>query len=350
MFLGTIMVGVGYMILARTDNYREFVLIYLFLISIGASTSFMQATTTALNQWFVRQRGLVMSINSAAFRLGGAGMVPLLSYAVHTWSWQTAATWVGVMMLVLVAPLALLMRRSPEEYGLRPDGARRPIRSVPLNTSRQSAAAITKTFDGDEDDWGVKEAIATRAFYVLALGTVLRMSVHGAVFVHIIPILEWKGQSSQGAAWMIGGLALVSVPVILIVGWLSDKVGRQRILSAAYISSGCALLLMNQAQGTLMVFMALLLMTGSEAGSALNWALVGDLFGRKKYATIRGLLAPMYNTALLITPVAAGYVFDKTESYELVLIPGAFLFFLASIVFFFLQAPTRANAIPPVKT
>jgi hypothetical protein len=58
----------------------------------------------------------------------------------------------------------------------------------------------------------------------------------------------------------------------------------------------------------------------------------------------------MYNTALLITPVAAGYVFDKTESYELVLIPGAFLFFLASIVFFFLQAPTRTNAIPPVKT
>jgi nitrate/nitrite transporter NarK len=98
---------------------------------------------------------------------------------------------------------------------------------------------------------------------------------------------------------------------------------------------------MNFVDGTVGVFLALLLFSGSEAGSALNWALVGDLFGRKKFATIRGILAPMYNAALFVTPVAAGWIFDKTGSYEIVLLTGGGLFFAAAIVFFFLQAPVR---------
>jgi MFS family permease len=350
MLIGTSMVGVGYIILARTDTYREFVFVYIFVITLGASTSFMQATTTALNKWFIRRRGMVMSLNSAAARLGGAGMVPLLSYIILRWDWQTAATLIGIMMLVVVAPLALVMRRSPEEYGLHPDGDDHAPRSKSSATQTRSAKTESPAFDGEEDDWGVREAIGTRAFYVLALGTVLRMSVHGAMFVHIIPVLVWKGQSPQAAAWMVGGIALVSVPLIIVLGWLSDKIGRQRILAALYISAGSSLLLLNYVEGTFLVFMALLLFVGSEAGSALNWALVGDLFGRKKFATIRGLLAPMYNGALFVTPVAAGWVFDETQSYQWVMITGAALYFLSSIAFLNLRAPARANANIPVKS
>ncbi|NQW17165.1 MAG: MFS transporter [Chloroflexi bacterium] len=330
---GTILVGVGYILLSRTTSYRDFVLVYIFVISVGASTSFMQATTTALNAWFVRRRGIVMAINSAAFRVGAAFMVPLLSVVVLKWGWETAAFWVGVMMIVLITPLALFMRRSPEHYGMLPDGDTKDLRTVGAQTS-----AGTKN---GEEDWEVGEAIKTRAFYVLAAGTVLRMSVHGAVFVHLIPILQWKEASPQGAANMVGLLALVSVPLIIFLGWVSDKVSRQKILAGAYVLSGSGLLLMNFVDGTVAVFLALLLFSGSEAGSALNWALVGDLFGRKKFATIRGILAPMYNAALFVTPVAAGWVFDKTGSYEYVLLTGGGLFFAAAIVFFSLQAPVR---------
>ena len=332
MFFGTILVGTGYILLSRTSSYRDFVLVYVFVISIVASTSFMQATTSALNAWFVRKRGMVMSINSAAFRLGGAIMVPVLSVIVLRYGWQSAALWIGVMMLVIVAPLAVFMRRSPEAYGLLPDGDSADLRIAMLN--RKGAA-------GQDEDWTVKDAVRPRAFYVLATGTVLRMSVHGAIFVHIIPILVWKQQSPQGAANMVGLLALFAVPVIIFAGWLSDKVGRQKILAVAYVSSGTSLFIMNFVDGTIPVFLALLLFLGSEAGSALNWALVGDLFGRRRFATIRGVLAPMYNAALFVTPVGAGWIFDKTGSYQIVLLTGGVLFFLAAFVFFHLRAPVR---------
>ena len=118
MLIGTIMTGVGYIWLSQTSTFLAFLLVYLFVISLGSSTSFMQASTTAINTWFSRNRGVAMSINSAAFRLGGAFMVPLLSVAVLRWGWETAALWVGVGMLVFIAPLAFIFKRSPESIGV----------------------------------------------------------------------------------------------------------------------------------------------------------------------------------------------------------------------------------------
>ena len=343
MFFGTIITGVGYLWLAQTNSYLAFVLVYLFVISLGSSTGFMQSTTSSLNTWFVRRRGFVMGVNSAAFRLGGAIMVPLLSIVVLRYGWETAAFYVGIGMIVFIAPMALFFKRSPESIGQLPDGdtARTPV-IAPAAASKEKQVA-DQPVDDDDEDWTTSEAIHSRAFWVLATGTVLRMSVHGAVFVHFVPILVWKGEDQQVAANLIGLMALCAVPVILLFAWLSDRFSRQKMLTVSYASSGLSLVLLTMVDGTWPIFGAMLLFTGSEAGSSLNWAMVGDLFGRKKFATIRGLLAPMYNTALLITPVAVGWVFDETGSYRISLLIGAVVMLLAALTFSQLRASTRPS-------
>jgi nitrate/nitrite transporter NarK len=85
----------------------------------------------------------------------------------------------------------------------------------------------------------------------------------------------------------------------------------------------------------------LLLFAGTEIGSGLNWALVGDLFGRKRYATIKGLLSPIYNLALFTTPVAAGWIKDETGSYEIVLLSGTVLLIAAALTFLLIKKPTH---------
>jgi MFS family permease len=340
MLFGTIMTGVGYIWLAQTNTFLAFLLVYLFVISIGASSSFMQASTSALNTWFSRRRGMVMSINSAAFRLGGAFMVPLLSVAVLKWGWQTAALWVGIGTIVFIAPITLVYKRSPESIGVGPDGD--PIKRRPqVPAGGRSPGANAEAEIWDEDDWTPREAIRTRAFWILATGTVLRMSVHGTIFVHFVPILVWKGETQQMAANLIGLLALCSVPLILLFGWISDRLGRTRLLAGCYASAAVSLALLNFVDGTWPIFVAMLLFTGTEIGSGLNWALVGDLFGRRRFATIRGLLSPIYNSALLITPVAAGWVKDTTGSYEIVLFVGAGLLIGAAFTFLSIKKPTH---------
>lgn len=336
MLIGTIFTGVGYILLAQTSTFWAFVFVYLFVVSVGSSTSFMQASTTAINTWFARRRGIAMSINSAAFRLGGAFMVPLLSVAVLRWGWETAALWVGIGMLVLIAPLSILFKRSPESIGLGPDGDPLPKRAS-SSATESDPAEITAT----DDDWTAKDAIRTRAFWVLALGTVLRMSVHGTIFVHFVPILVWKGETQQTAANLIGLVALISVPLILYFGWLSDRLGRQKLLAGCYISAASSLLLLNVVDGTWPILLAMILFTGTEIGSGLNWALVGDLFGRKRFATIRGLLSPIYNVALFSMPILAGWIKDETGSYEIVLIAGGVIMIAAALTFLTIRKPVH---------
>ena len=208
MFAGTFIVGIGYLLLSRADNFIAFLVVYIFVISIGASTSFMQATTAGINSWFVRKRGLAMSVNAAAFRLGGAAMVPILSIFVLKYGWQTASIGIGLMMIFLVMPMALFFRRSPEAYGLNPDGDPTPHEDS-LSTDGDSPAPIA-TYDS----WTTKEALRTRAFWILSIGTMLRIAAHGTIFVHLIAILDWKDIDRQVAANMVGGLALDKDPVI----------------------------------------------------------------------------------------------------------------------------------------
>jgi MFS family permease len=347
MFAGTLVVGIGYILLSRTNSYASFLAVYLLVISIGASTAFMQAATTALNHWFIRKRGLAMAINSAAFRLGGAIVIPLLAYMIIRVGWQTASLWVGIVMIVVVAPIALVFRRTPESMGLRPDGDPAPSSAAPSDapshsspSSRHASSRIAAT----TEDWGVKEALRTRAYWVLTAGTVLRMAAHGAVGVHLVPMLVSRGQSEQSAAVMVGALAGFSVPVILMFGMLGDRLGRARLLTVGYMSSSLSLLLLALVGGTWALMLALLLWAGSEAGASLNWALVGDLFGRRNFATLRGMLAPMYNAALVVTPILAGLVFDRTGTYNPALFAGSAIMFAAAVVFFVLKPPARRTA------
>ena len=347
---GTLMTGFGYILLSRQETYIAFLIVYLCVVSVGSSTSFMQATTAALNTWFVRYRGLVMSINSAAFRLGGAIVIPLLSVGVINLGWQTTSVIVGVILVVAIAPLSLLFRRSPESMGLKPDGGvsythmRRRIRERAATGSGGTETAATRRHTSNvatDGDFTTKQAFKTPSFWILVTATALRISVHGTIFLHFIPILVSRGETQQTAANLVGAISLAAVPVIIFTGYVSDRVGRPLMLTFLYSASALSLLLITLVHGTWPIFLAMLLFVGSEAGSSLNWAIIGDLFGRARYASIRGMMAPIYNAALIVAPVAAGYTFDRLGTYEPVLIAGTILMFTAAGVFLILQPAVR---------
>ena len=349
---GTLITGFGYILLSRQDTYIAFLLVYLCVVSIGSSTSFMQATTAALNTWFIRYRGLVMSINSAAFRLGGAVVIPLLSVGVINLGWQTTSVIVGIILVVAIAPLSLLFRRSPESMGLKPDGGisythmRRRIRERTADANKTSQAITADTSQSDtssEGDFTTKQALKTPSFWILVTATTLRISVHGTIFLHFIPILVSRGEAQQTAANLVGAISLAAVPVIIFTGYISDRVGRPLMLTFLYSASAVSLLLITLVEGTWPIFLAMLLFVGSEAGSSLNWAIIGDLFGRARYATIRGMMAPIYNAALIVAPVAAGYTFDRLGTYQPVLITGTILMFTAAGVFLILQPAVKRS-------
>ena len=87
----------------------------------------------------------------------------------------------------------------------------------------------------------------------------------------------------------------------------------------------------------LAVFVVLLAV--SETANPLAWAILGDFFGRRSYATLRGWTQLPHQLMSMLTPLWMGWIFDSTDSFKWALIPLAVLYGLASFFYWTLPRP-----------
>jgi MFS family permease len=81
----------------------------------------------------------------------------------------------------------------------------------------------------------------------------------------------------------------------------------------------------------------------------LNWALIGDLFGRKSYAPLRGIMGVSYGTMSFLSPIYAGWIHGLTGSYTLVLVSFAALALGGAVAFAALPGSSRRKGLATPK-
>ena len=99
------------------------------------------------------------------------------------------------------------------------------------------------------------------------------------------------------------------------------------------------LVLMNQTGNISQLLLFVLLLAFAESANPLNWAIMGDFFGRRSFATLRGWQHLPDQLMSMSTPVWMGFVFDRTDSYFWSLLPLAGIYGLSAIFFWVLPAP-----------
>src|SRR2546429_2181116 len=70
----------------------------------------------------VRRRGLAMSLAFSGVGVGSIVLLPWLGTLIGRAGWRAACWALGILVLALLAPLNLLLKRRPEGLGLQPDG------------------------------------------------------------------------------------------------------------------------------------------------------------------------------------------------------------------------------------
>jgi len=196
MLAAVFLMGIGYLMLSTVNTYTTFLIIYLGVISLTHSGGFMHAPMVLVSTWFIRKRARAITINSAAFSLGGVLIAPLLSVVVNSWGWRWGAVIAGISFLLVGMPLCLTIRRSPESMGLLPDGEIRPSLhggKTVSNESRQAEVNVT-----------VGQAMRSFAFWSLVIAAAIRNASYHAISTHFIPLMVWKGMSQQQAGFMLG--------------------------------------------------------------------------------------------------------------------------------------------------
>jgi nitrate/nitrite transporter NarK len=303
--------------------------------------------STLVNHWFARQRTLAITLSHLGAETGGTLLTPLLALLVLNVGWRQAAVLSGLAFLIVVPLLTLIVRDRPELMGLRPDGAPPRAEHPPPRPRGEGAGASGGDAKAQpvttrrSEDFAVREALATRSFWQLALAIGARQFSKQVLSVHLIPLLVWKGIEEQTAALLLGLFAFSQIPLRIAAAQLADRWSMPKVAGLSALSGvgAVAVLLLGEGSwlgiGVLFAFLFALAETGNSAG----WAAIGDFFGREKYATIRGAVSMVHSAISLPAPVLAGWVYDTTQSYQLALVPVAASYAIAFGLFWALQRP-----------
>ena len=328
---GGIMAGVGFILLGFTRSFAMFLLVYVGVLSVGMNAGFNHGIGAAINQWFVRRKGLAMSITYMGQSIGGSVITPAVAFIVLSQGWRTAAIVSGVIMVALTIPLSFVVRGSPESVGLLPDGdaVRSDVRGNVLTerTSRFSRHITTV-------DFTIKEAFRTRSFWLLTMAMGLRIAATSGTNVHLVPLVVWKGQSEATGAFVVAVVAFASIHLRVFLGWVGDKWAKQKMIGITMLLGAASMMILLLPGGglwRLLVFAALFAFP--EAVPGMAWSLVGDFYGRKSFATLRGVANAAGSFMSAGTPVYLGWRFDSTESYRDALIPVIALYVITALIF-----------------
>ena len=340
-FLG----GLGFILLALTHSYLTFLLVYLGLIVTGFSGGFDQGIISLPSRWFVRRRALAMSFLWVGISLGNAVVVPVVGLMVVNLGWRDTATLSGVVMIALVVPVFLIVRNLPEDMGLKPDGRRNPSSSLSaLREGSQADPSAEQVPPSGQEysqvDFTARQGLRTVSYWLLALAMGLRIAAGVALFTHFVPIIVWKGQTETKAALLLAIYGTASIFLCLLIGVAGDRWSKQKMTSCGMLLGALSMLVLIVSDGQLwqlVIFM--LLLTLADSTGVVTWALVGDLFGRKAFATLLGGMTLVYSLLSAATPIVAGWIFDSTDSYLWALLLIVILYAGACLLFWNIPRP-----------
>jgi MFS family permease len=323
MFAAALLMGIGYLLLSQVDSYLSFLLVYLGIISLSHAGGFMHAPMVLINTWFIRHRARAITISSAAFGMGGVFIAPVLSLIVQAWGWRWGAAIAGILFLTVGVPLSLSVRRSPESMGLLPDG------DPPVGSAESQAAGSVRR----EADVTVAEALRSFAFWGSVLAAGIRNASYHAIGVHFIPLMVWKGFSQAEAAFLLSVYAFLGMAATLTLGWFADKANKPRLTAVILFAAAVAMLLPIFGSSVWTLSLFTVCFAAVETTFPLGWAVVGDLFGRRHYAKIRGYMTLFYTWGGVLGPVIAGAIFDRWKTYEPLLWALIGVFLIAGLFF-----------------
>ncbi len=307
--LGSILGGVGFILLSRIQTLWSFYLIFIFL-SVGSSLLFPVPGWTAVANWFVKKRGMALGTLSATMGIAGL-VIYLVNWLIGLYGWRQTLVISGIGMWAIGIPAALIVRNRPEPYGLLPDGDD----GVPLK--RGGSAVTPSQGSQDEQEFTVRAALRTRAFWIMAFVVTVSSGALHAVVVHVMPYLISIHFSRETAGLTASLLILVSAMGRFILGWLTSRVDTRYLMALALLLQALGLLALANTQGLgLAAIFVGLFGPGYGGVITLRLTMQAEYFGRKAFGAIQGIMMAVLISGTMATPLLAGYCFDVHGTYR----------------------------------
>ncbi len=374
MTLSALLGGACLVLLAFTRTPWEY---YLLLgVGVGVARTGLEniGPRTAIANWFIRRRAAAFAWSSGGRAVFGFTMVPLFALMIEHSSWRAGWAVLGVVEIVVLAPLVwLIVRRRPEDHGLRPDGD--PLPSPPPGgegagpAEEGSALPLTLALSREgredpvpspgplprgegagpaprrasaEENWTLREAIRTPTLWLIVASLVLTGFPATGIIANMVPYFLDEGLSlgvASGAFAFFGFGALLGRP---FWGFATAGLGVRVCLTAWGFSYSLAIALYVLA-GSSPAFFASAWLVGLVIGGAqqLQSQAWPDYFGRRHVGSITGFTIVLVTPSMALGPLVAAAAFERMGSYEPILSIYAAGAFVAGFFFLLAKRPVR---------
>lgn len=308
-----LVLGGAIMSIRWVDN----IVLFYVLFGIGRvifSSPVQIGAATVVAQWFVNRRGRATSALGVMHSLG-MGFFPLFAQVLMNASdgdWRMAWFWIGISVWAVALPPTLIaLIRSPESVGLKPDGV------TGEDSDEHVRSANTKTASSEpEVQWTLQQAMRTPAMWMLAVAGGLVFFIHTGVNIHQAAFLRDQGISASIAASALTVMAAGTALGSIMWGWLLDRLPVRTVyaLTAGWLG-GVALLFLLVESAPVAFIVAAVFGIGLGGLLVVPPVVMADYFGRSSLGAIRGVTEPFVSGGQAIGGIAAGLIFDLSDSY-----------------------------------
>ena len=204
-------------------------------VGIGTGSMALVFAATVANRWFVKNKGLVVGLLTAASAAGQLIFLPLLSHFAVRYGWKSVSITIAIASLLVVPLIYLFLKESPESIGNKPYGAAQDWQPTPksdLSAYRLAMDTISKA-KGDRNF-----QILFFTFFVCGLST------NGLIGTHFIPAAHDHGMAQPVAASLLALVGVFDVVGTLCSGYLTDKYDPRKLLFFYYGLRGLSLFLL----------------------------------------------------------------------------------------------------------
>jgi len=278
--------------------------------SLG-QTALSMVSTSTVNVWFVRLRGRATAITSLAAPVSEIALPPLIYLLIISNGWRSTWVILGIAIwIVLLPPAILLVRRTPESVGLKPDMGRKDVLQL-----KESQTGV------QEDNWTSKQAMKTKAFWLLIFAGTAGSLIGTAMTFHHMSLMNSRGIANTEATLILSLTAAVGVLSTILTGYLLDKMPNRFILAAGQI------MLMASMAWTFLIqdlWHAAIygIFTGMTQGLIYTTMIVifPNYFGRKHLGTIMGVATIGMVVSSGLGPLPFGALYEISNNYDLAII------------------------------
>ncbi len=326
----------GYLLMGYMNAYWQFLVLFGILAGMGLGGLASSLFGAVLSKWFERSRGLAISLGIAGASLGQFILVPPFSAFLIAHGWRLTLVLIALVTVTVNVPsILLVIRGDPAHLGIEPFGR------VPAPV-RVKAGAVTPP-----DGFSLKEAMATRSFWLFATAMFVCGSGDFLLTTHLVAMATDHGVSAATGAGLLAWFGLMSLLGLLLAGPASDLMGNKAPMAASFVIRIAVFVLILRSQ-TLVSFYILALGFGLTfmVTAPLTPTLAGRMYGFAAVGVIGGLITTFHHMGGGLFAYLGGLIFDRTGDYSLAFIMSLGLSGLALVCTLLIRE--ERHAVPGV--